>query len=51
MPVFDISTNVSKDNIPADFYQKATEKMAEALLKPAQVSEWANQKCINKCRE
>jgi hypothetical protein len=37
MPVLDISTNLTKSDIPADFLKKASKKVAELLSKPESV--------------
>ncbi|XP_061691297.1 macrophage migration inhibitory factor [Syngnathoides biaculeatus] len=36
MPMFVVSTNVAKDNVPAALLSEATEELAKAMGKPAQ---------------
>lgn len=38
MPMFVVNTNVAKDSVPAELLSEATQELAKAMGKPAQVS-------------
>lgn len=38
MPIFVVNTNVAKDAVPAELLTEATQQLAKAMGKPAQVS-------------
>lgn len=38
MPMFVVSTNVAKGDVPSSLLSEATEELAKAMGKPAQVS-------------
>lgn len=39
MPMFVVSTNVAKSEVPAELLSEATEELAKAIGKPAQVGQ------------
>lgn len=38
MPMFVVNTNVAKDSVPGELLSEATQELAKAMGKPAQVS-------------
>lgn len=46
MPMFVVSTNVAKDAVPSTLLSEATEELAKAMGKPAQVGQNHAHSCI-----
>lgn len=45
MPMFVVTTNVAKSDVPAALLSEATEELAKAMGKPAQVGRGRAQSC------
>lgn len=50
MPMFVVNTNVAKDSVPAELLSEATQELAKAMGKPAQVSSRLHFSCFLKIK-